>query len=422
MKAFIKTYGCQMNKYTSSVYEEELSHLGYEMTDNEAFADIIILNTCSVRKHAEDRVFGKLSSLSFLKRENPNLKIGVVGCMAKRLSDKLFKMFPYIDFVIGPNDIGKIKDAILKGRCCETLSETIDFPMPNQKGIKAYVPISFGCSNYCSYCIVPYTWGALKNRKMDEILKECESLLKNGVIEITLLGQDITSYRDNSIGLAKILEEVARLGIPRVRFLTSHPKGIDDEIIDTVANNKNLCPAFHIPLQSGSNKILKAMNRGYTIEYYIELIEKIRKNISHSSITTDIIVGFPGEEEADYKGTEDALKTIAFDSAFLFKYSKREGTSAAKLKETLSEEEKIERLKNLIKISHEASYNKNKALVGKRFNVLVEEKNPRDKKSLIARTETDKIVVFEGDDALLGNIVPVVIKDASTYTLKGERV
>lgn len=419
MKAFIKTYGCQMNKYTSSVYEAELQRLGYKMTNNENEADIIILNTCSVRKHAEDRVFGKLSSLLFLKRNNKNLKIGIVGCMAERLSNKLFEMFPLLSFVIGPNDIGRLKDAILKEKACEISESFPDFSPPCQSGIKAYVPISFGCSNYCSYCIVPYTWGALKNRKMDEILQECEPLLKNGVSEITLLGQDITSYKDNSIGLADILDAVAKMGFPRIKFLTSHPLRMDDKIITTIANNKNLCPSFHIPLQSGSDKILKAMNRGYSFEYYFGLVKKIREKIPSSSITTDIIVGFPEETEEDYKKTESALKTIEFDSAFLFKYSPREGTSASFLKDTLKEEEKIERLNNLIKIANEISYKKNKELIGKTLNVLVYERNPRDEKSLLGRTETDKIVVFDGQDSLLGKIIPVIIEDTSTYTLKG---
>lgn len=422
MKAFIKTYGCQMNKYTSSVYEAELQGIGYEMTNNENEADIIILNTCSVRKHAEDRVFGKLSSLLFLKRNNKNLKIGIVGCMAKRLSNKLFEMFPSLSFVIGPNDVGKIKEAILKEKSCSVSEDFPNFSPPCQRETKAYLPISFGCSNYCSYCIVPYTWGGLKNRKRDEILQECESLLKNGVSEITLLGQDITSYKDNSIGLADILDAVAKMGFPRIRFLTSHPLRMDDRIIATIANNKNISPSFHIPLQSGSDKILKAMNRGYSFEYYQRLVEKIREKIPLSSITTDIIVGFPGETEEDYKKTQDALKTIEFDSAFLFKYSPREGTEAAKLKEALSEDEKIERLQNLIKIANEISCKKNKESIGKTFNVLVSEINPRDEKSLIGRTETDKVVVFEGENSLLGKVVPVIIKDVSTYTLKGEIV
>ncbi|MEW6006854.1 MAG: tRNA (N6-isopentenyl adenosine(37)-C2)-methylthiotransferase MiaB [bacterium] len=416
MKAFIKTYGCQMNKYTSLVYSKELSQLGYEMTENEERADVILLNTCSVRKHAEDRACGRLNALLSLKRKNPNLKIGIVGCMAERLGNRLFERFPQLDFIISPNDIGKIKK-VIEGKPCEAQEN-----FPCQKGIKAFVPVSFGCSNYCSYCVVPYTTGCLKSRKRDEIIRECEFLLKNGTKEITLLGQDITSYgRDlNNGNLADILSSVSSLGVLRIRFITSHPKGMNDEIIGVIASNKNICPHLHIPLQSGSNRILSLMNRGYTIEYYIELVEKIRQSLAEPSITTDIIVGFPGETKEDYKKTEKALEFIKFDAGFLFKYSPREGTTAYKLKEELSEEEKIERLNHLIKMQNEISYKKNKCLIGKEYNVLVEGKNLKDKKSLLGRTDTDKMVVFNGEHSLIGKIIKVKIEDASTYTLKGK--
>ncbi|MEW6102655.1 MAG: tRNA (N6-isopentenyl adenosine(37)-C2)-methylthiotransferase MiaB [bacterium] len=419
MKAFIKTYGCQMNKYTSLVYREELSQLGYEMTENENEADVILLNTCSVRKHAEDRALGRLNSLLSLKRKNPALKIGIVGCMAERLGNKLFEISPHLDFIISPNNIGMIKEAI-RGKSYKALSDEPSFPC--QKGIKAFVPVSFGCSNYCSYCVVPYTTGCLKSRKKDEVIRECEFLLKNGIKEITLLGQDITSYgRDlNDGNLASILTSVSKMGILRIRFITSHPLGMNEEMIGAIANNKNICPSIHIPLQSGSNRILSLMNRGYEIEYYITLVEKIRKSLEEPSITTDIIVGFPTESKDDFSKTQEALKAIEFDSAFLFKYSPREGTGAYKLKEDLSEKEKIERLNHLIKIQNEISFKKNKCLIGKEYNVLVEGKNLKDKKFLIGRTDTDKMVVFKGEPSLIGKIIRVKIEDASTYTLKGE--
>jgi len=416
-KVYIKTYGCQMNKYTSAVLSEELEKIGYETTEDENGADIIIFNTCSVRSHAENRVIGRLNTLLPLKKGKPDLKIGIVGCMAQRLGERLFKLLPHLDFIIGPNDIGRVKEAILKRKACEISSAYPSFSLPSQRGIKAYVPISFGCSNYCSYCIVPYTWGGLKNRKSSEIMKECEELLKNGIVEITLLGQDITSYRDGEMGLADILKDTSKMGIPRIRFLTSHPLRMNDKIIDVIASYKNICPNFHLPLQSGSDRILSLMNRGYTLEYYLSLIEKIRGKIPKASITTDIIVGFPGETKEEFEKTEWALKTIEFDAAFLFKYSPREGTSAYKLREDLSENEKIERLAYLIKIQNEISYKKNKALIGKTFNVLVEGKNQRDKSSLLGRTETDKIVILKGGDSLIGKIIPVVIEKASTYTL-----
>ncbi len=414
-----------MNKYTSSIVESKLEKLGYIKTNDEKEADLIIVNTCSVRSHAENRALGRLKTLSGLKKRNPELMIGIIGCMAKRLGDELFSIVPSLDFVIGPNDIGNIDEIIKKAkeeRQIEISSTCLRYEPPIQSEISSYIPVSFGCSNFCSYCVVPFLWGRLRSRKKDDIIKEVGMLLENGVVEITLLGQDITSYGkdlNDGVFLSDILESCARLGVGRIRFITSHPKGMDDKIIQVVSENKNICPHFHLPLQSGSNRILSLMRRDYTIEYYYELVEKIRKKVPESSITTDLIIGFPTETKEEFEETLKAMEEIMFDAAFLFKYSQREGTSASYIKEELKEQDKIERLNEAISLANKVSRMRNEMLVGKTLDILVEGKNPKDNSSLFGKTATDKTVIFKGEEELAGKIVPVFIEGFSTYTLKG---
>jgi tRNA-2-methylthio-N6-dimethylallyladenosine synthase len=410
-RVYIRTYGCQMNKYTSNVAEELLSKLGYITTGQEEEADLILVNTCSVRASAEERAIGRIKTLAGLKRQNPELKIGVMGCMAARLGNSLFELIPKVDFALGPNEIERLPALIEKG--CSP-SHTIS------SGLKAYVAISTGCDNFCSYCIVPFVRGNLVSRPTESILAEIKHLAESGTKEIALLGQDVTSFRFDGTGFPELLSDVADIsGIKRIRFLTSHPKGVDGSLIDIVAKNPKICPHFHLPIQSGSDKVLKDMNRGYTSDYYFGLIDRIQERIPDVAITTDIIVGFPTEEKEDFEATLSAIERVRPDTAFCFAYSARPGTQAERLPE-IGKKEKSERLKILIDLIKKISGEKNKELIGTRQDVLIEGKNPKDGKSLIGRTGQDKVCIFEGEDGLIGKTVSVQIIDSSAHTLKGK--
>ena len=426
MKCYLVTYGCQMNKYTSRKAEDMLNKLGYTITRKEEEADLILINTCSVRASAEERALGRIRTLAGLKRQKPNLKIGVMGCMAARLRNSLFELIPRVDFALGPNEIERLPTLIEKrGTPQHTISS----------GLKAYVAISTGCDNFCSYCIVPFVRGNLVVRKLEDILAEIKHLSEKGTKEITLLGQDVTSFRLNGTGFPLLLSDVADIsGIERIRFLTSHPRGVDDRLIDVVAENPKVCPHFHLPLQSGSDRVLSDMNRGYTLADYFRLTDKIRKRIPEVSITTDIIVGFPTEKKEDFEATLKAIERVRPDTSFCFAYSGRPGTPAEKLAE-IDQKEKHERLKEMIDLTKRISGGKNKELIGTRQDVLIEGKNPKDPnkesriadcesriedpKGLMGRTITNKVCIFEGEDSLIGKSVSVCITDSSAYTLKG---
>ncbi|MBU1600024.1 tRNA (N6-isopentenyl adenosine(37)-C2)-methylthiotransferase MiaB, partial [bacterium] len=391
MKCYLVTYGCQMNKYTSRKAEDMLNKLGYTITRKEEEADLILINTCSVRASAEERALGRIRTLAGLKRQKPNLKIGVMGCMAARLRNSLFELIPRVDFALGPNEIERLPTLIEKrGTPQHTISS----------GLKAYVAISTGCDNFCSYCIVPFVRGNLVVRKLEDILAEIKHLSEKGTKEITLLGQDVTSFRLNGTGFPKLLSDVADIsGIERIRFLTSHPRGVDDRLIDVVAENPKVCPHFHLPLQSGSDRVLSDMNRGYTLADYFRLTDKIRKRIPEVSITTDIIVGFPTEKKEDFEATLKAIERVRPDTSFCFAYSGRPGTPAEKLAE-IDQKEKHERLKEMIDLTKRISGGKNKELIGTRQDVLIEGKNPKDpnKESRIADCESR----IEDPKALIG--------------------
>ncbi|MDI6752550.1 MAG: tRNA (N6-isopentenyl adenosine(37)-C2)-methylthiotransferase MiaB [bacterium] len=410
MKYYLVTFGCQMNKYTSGKVESLLNKLGYTITTQEKEADLILVNTCSVRDSAEERAIGRIRTLAGLKRQNPNLKIGVIGCMAVRLRNSLFELIPRIDFSLGPNETENLPALIEKG----------SDPLPAIfSGLKEFVAISTGCDNFCSYCIVPFVRGNLVVRQKEAILSEIKELAESGTKEITLLGQDVTSFRLNGTGFPELLSDVARIsGIERIRFLTSHPKGVDDQLIDVVAENPKLCPHFHLPLQSGSDRVLRDMNRGYTFDYYFGLINKIRKAIPSSAITTDIIVGFPKEARSDFEATLKAIEMVRPDSSFCFAYSARPGTPAERLPE-IDQKEKSERLKRMIELTKKIAGEKNSLLIDTRQDVLIEAKNPKDPKALMGRTITNKVCLFEGGEGLIGKTVPVHITSSSAYTLKG---
>lgn len=433
-KLFIETYGCQMNVADSEVVNAIMQGDGYTLTDDIQKADAIFVNTCSIRDNAEQRVFGRLSYFQSLKKKNRNVLIGVIGCMAERLQDELVKKYG-VDFVAGPDaylDLPNLVGAAEKGEkavnvelsTTETYKDII--PARIGKSISGFVSIMRGCNNFCSYCIVPYTRGRERSRDVTSILNEVRDLQMRGYKEVTLLGQNVNSYSFEQDGVVidfpKLLEKVA-VAVPdmRVRFTTSHPKDMSDRTLETIAKYDNLCKFVHLPVQSGSNAILKAMNRKYTREWYLERIAAIRCILPEAGISTDVFCGFHGETEDDHQQTLSLMREVGFDSAFMFKYSERPGTYAAKhLPDNISEEEKVRRLNEIINLQIELSHASNKKDIGKTFEVLVEGFSKRSRTDFCGRTSQNKMVVFPKSGKKIGDFVRVKITDVTPATLLGE--
>ena len=433
-KLFIETYGCQMNVADSEVVNAIMQGEGYTLTDDIQKADAIFVNTCSIRDNAEQRVFGRLSYFQSLKKKNRNVLIGVIGCMAERLQDELVKNYG-VDFVAGPDaylDLPNLVGAAEKGEkvvnvelsTTETYKDII--PARIGKSISGFVSIMRGCNNFCSYCIVPYTRGRERSRDVTSILNEVRDLQMRGYKEVTLLGQNVNSYSFEQDGVVidfpKLLEKVA-VAVPdmRVRFTTSHPKDMSDRTLETIAKYDNLCKFVHLPVQSGSNAILKAMNRKYTREWYLERIAAIRRILPEAGISTDVFCGFHCETEDDHQQTLSLMREVGFDSAFMFKYSERPGTYAAKhLPDNISEEEKVRRLNEIINLQIELSHASNKKDIGKTFEVLVEGFSKRSRTDFCGRTSQNKMVVFPKSGKKIGDFVRVRITDVTPATLLGE--
>ena len=433
-KLFIETYGCQMNVADSEVVNAIMQGEGYTLTDDIQKADAIFVNTCSIRDNAEQRVFGRLSYFQSLKKKNRNVLIGVIGCMAERLQDELVKNYG-VDFVARPDaylDLPNLVGAAEKGEkvvnvelsTTETYKDII--PARIGKSISGFVSIMRGCNNFCSYCIVPYTRGRERSRDVTSILNEVRDLQMRGYKEVTLLGQNVNSYSFEQDGVVidfpKLLEKVA-VAVPdmRVRFTTSHPKDMSDRTLETIAKYDNLCKFVHLPVQSGSNAILKAMNRKYTREWYLERIAAIRRILPEAGISTDVFCGFHGETEDDHQQTLSLMREVGFDSAFMFKYSERPGTYAAKhLPDNISEEEKVRRLNEIINLQIELSHASNKKDIGKTFEVLVEGFSKRSRTDFCGRTSQNKMVVFPKSGKKIGDFVRVRITDVTPATLLGE--
>lgn len=437
MKYHIITYGCQMNTHDSEIISGVLEKHSYRETNNLNDADLIILNTCCVRENAERKVYGRIGNLKYYKRKNPNLVIAVTGCMVqlshvtKYISEKL----PYVDLLFGIRNIEKLPQYIEDARdATSTLikvnQEAHDLgenlPVKREDNIKAWVTITYGCNNFCSYCIVPYVRGREESRKPHEIIEEVKQLARKEYSEMILLGQNVNSYGkdlDDNITFPKLLRKINKIdGIKRIRFLTSHPKDLSDELIFAMRDCEKVCEHIHLPVQSGSNRILEKMNRKYTREHYIKLIEKLRYHIPSIAITTDIIVGFPGETEQDFQDTLDLVKTIEFDSAFTFIYSKRKGTPAAKMEDQVDDIIKKERLNKLMKLQDSISAKKNYMLKGKTLEVLVEGRSKNNPERLSGRTRTIKLVNFKGTEDLIGKLVNVRIVVPHTWSMIGELV
>lgn len=436
-KYFIKTYGCQMNEHDSEVIAGILEDIGYKKADEMYDADMIIFNTCLVRENAELKVYGKLGELKALKKENEDLLIGICGCMMQRenIRNIIKKKYRFVDLIFGTHNIHQLPELIANHRknsqliesVWEDSKEIIEETNAHRKyDFKAFVNIMYGCNNFCSYCIVPYTRGREKSREPENIVNEIEKLANNGYKEITLLGQNVNSYGktlDNKITFADLLRKINEIkGIERIRFMTSHPKDLSDDLIYAMRDCNKICEHLHLPFQAGSNKVLKAMNRKYTKEKYLNVIEKVKSEIPNIAITTDIIVGFPGETEEDFNETLDIVEKVKFDNAFTFLYSVREGTPAANMKNQIPDKIKHNRFNKLQDILYPISYNKNKLYKDKIVEVLVEEISKNNKAILSGRTSTNKLVHFEGDNSLIGKFVNVKITNPKTWTLEGEIV
>lgn len=423
----ISTYGCQMNLADSSTLVSLMINRGYRRVDREKDADLIILNTCSVREKAEQRVMGRLGELHQFKRVNPHLKLAVVGCMAQRLGDDLRKQVPHVDYVLGTDRLFDLPEVIAgaggkKPIMTDLGHENIDAISPvKETAYSGFVTISRGCDNYCTYCIVPYVRGQERAHSTEFIIDSVRKMTLEGVVEVTLLGQNVNSYRCGDVDFPQLLSEVVRqTEIPRLRFMTSHPKDFSAGLVDVMAEHSRIMPHIHLPLQSGSNRILEMMGRAYAVEHYLEIIQYIRRKLAYVSLTTDLIVGFPGETEEEFEATLDVVRKVAFDSAFMFRYSVRPGTTAAEYDDDVPENEKIRRLNKLIRLQQEISREVNQREVGQVRLSVVEGVSRRDDGLLRARTEGNKTVLFKGVDILAGSIVPVRITEADSFTLHGQ--
>ena len=431
-KIFIETYGCQMNFGDSEIVVSIMQEEGYFYTEKMEEADIILINTCSVRDNAEQRIWGRLNEMRRLRRKKPTLLVGVIGCMAERLKEQLLESVKGVDIVAGPDtyrDLPKLcREAEGGGKGINTLlstEETYADIAPvrlDKNGVSGFISIMRGCNNFCSYCVVPYTRGRERSRSHETIVNEARTLFENGYREVTLLGQNVNSYADGEVNFPKLLAKVADISpLLRVRFATSHPKDLSDELISTMASYKNICKAIHLPAQSGSNAQLEKMNRKCTREWYLERMTAIRKAMPECAITTDLISGFCGETLEDHEATLSLMREVGYASAFMFKYSVRPDTfSARHYADDVSEEEKTRRLTEVIALQNELSLENNRKDIGKTFEVLIEGTSKRSDKQLCGRTSQNKMVVFDRVDGLqAGDYVDVKITDCSSATLFG---
>lgn len=439
-KLFIETYGCQMNVADSEVVASVMKMAGYDVTDDIESCDAVFLNTCSIRDNAEQKIFSRLSQLAAIrKKRGKRFIVGIIGCMAERMKETLINEHG-VDIVAGPDsylDLPSLTAAAENGEKAInidlSLTETYRDVIPARIGankIGGFISIMRGCNNFCSYCIVPYTRGRERSREPGSILNELHDLRAKGFKEVTLLGQNVNSYRYVSPHDGKVVDFATLLGMVadaapemRVRFTTSHPKDMSDEIIAMIASRKNICNHIHLPVQSGSNSVLKAMNRKYTREWYLDRIAAIRRMIPDCGISTDMFTGFHGETEEDFEMTLSLMREVVFDSAFMFKYSERPGTFASKfLPDDVAEEVKIERLNRMIALENELSLESNRRDVGKTFEILVEGYSKRSRSDMYGRTQQNKVVVFPANGEKPGDFITVRVNSVSSATLLGERV
>jgi tRNA-2-methylthio-N6-dimethylallyladenosine synthase len=422
-QAYILTFGCQMNEYDSELLESILSADGYLITPEPNQANLIVVNTCSVRQKAEDRALARITEITALKKLNRSLKIVVAGCMAKRAGQSIIDQIPGVDYVVGPDHVPEIAEIVgqkLAQRIfiSDTPESDLKSSTPKTNGPAAFLAISRGCENYCSYCIVPFVRGAFRSRPAKSIIKQIAALTESGIKDITLLGQNVNSYQDGDIDFAALLNAIAPIGPPRLRFLTSHPKDLSDKLIECMAEIPAICHSLHLPLQAGSDKILKAMNRGYTFGHYLSIVEKLRRAIPDITLTTDLIVGFPGETDADFEQTLAAVKAIEYDAAFMFRYSVRPGTAAADIADDIPEPSKIERLNQLISIQQKITELRNTRWVGKRLEILIDGYSRRQ--PVIPKGKTRggiSVLIGNRPDLQIGDMITATVMSARAKTL-----
>ncbi len=433
---FIKTYGCQMNEHDSENIKALLEELGFSQIDCMEEADLILLNTCAIRENAHNKVFGFLGRIKNIKEKRPHVIAGISGCMAQEevVVNEILKKYNYIDLVFGTHNIHRLPQllsAVLnkKESQIEVFSKEGDIlenmPFKRDSKYKAWVNIMYGCDKFCTYCIVPYTRGRQRSRKKEDILEEVNSLKKQGYKEVTLLGQNVNAYGkdlEEKYRMEDLLLDVSKTGIERIRFVTSHPWDFTDKMIEVISTCENIMPYIHLPLQSGSNTILKLMGRRYTKEEYLTLFHKLKEKIPNVSITTDIIVGFPNETEEDFLETLQVVEECKYDSAFTFIFSPRVGTPAAKMEDTISKEVKEERLQRLNERINYYSKCANESYKGKIVKVLIEGVSEKDEGKVMGYTETMKLVNVKADKMTIGNIIDVKITDVKTWSMDGEAV
>ncbi|KGR76221.1 tRNA (N6-isopentenyl adenosine(37)-C2)-methylthiotransferase MiaB [Ureibacillus manganicus] len=436
-KFFIRTYGCQMNEHDSEVMAGIFMELGYEPTDNIEETDVVLLNTCAIRENAENKVFGELGYLLKYKRKNPELLIGVCGCMSQEESvvNKILTQYQHVDMVFGTHNIHRLPNILKEAYMSKEMVVDVwskegdvleNLPKQRNGSIKAWVNIMYGCDKFCTYCIVPYTRGKERSRRPDEIIQEVRELAAHGYQEIMLLGQNVNAYgkdfTDIDYRLGDLMDELRKIDIPRIRFTTSHPRDFDNHLIEVLAKGGNLVEHIHLPVQSGSNDVLKIMARKYTREHFLDLVRKIKEAMPNVALTTDIIVGYPNETEEQFQETIDLYREVGFEMAFTYIYSPREGTPAAKMVDNVPLEVKKERLQRLNAVVEEFSAAALKNYDGQEVEVLVEGTSKKRDDMLAGYTRRNKLVNFAGPKELIGHIVKVKITDAKSYSLRGDFV
>ena len=432
---YIETWGCQMNEEDSEKLSGMLKRLGYSKTEIKEEASIILFNTCCVRENAENKVYGNLGRLKKLKEKNPELVIGICGCMMQQegMADNILKRFPYVNIIFGthnsykfPEYLNKVKtEGVQVKEIMDKETKIIEgIPVDRESSIKAFVTIMYGCDNFCTYCVVPYVRGRERSRTPEDIINEIKDLVSKGYKEITLLGQNVNSYGKGLEGdmnfskLLKIVNEVE--GLERIRFMSSHPKDLTEEVIMTIKECNKVCEQIHLPVQSGSNELLKVMNRHYDIERYIELANLIRREIPECSISTDFIIGFPGETEENFQDTVKLVEEVGFDSAFTFIYSRRNNTPADKMENQIPDDVKHDRFNRLLEVLNKNVISGNKYYEGKTVEVLVEDQSKSDESRLVGRTRNGRLVNLAGNKELIGKLVNVKINRAQPFSLIGE--
>ncbi|MCU0415338.1 MAG: tRNA (N6-isopentenyl adenosine(37)-C2)-methylthiotransferase MiaB [Ignavibacteriaceae bacterium] len=433
-KVYIETYGCQMNLADTEIVLGILQNNGYSVTNNSDAADVILVNTCSIRENAEQRIYGRLGNFKAIKDQKPDLIVGVLGCMAERLRSDLVDRKKIVDVVVGPDEYRRLPELIDvafngdKGIGVKlSKTETYDDIIPHREdGLQAWISVMRGCDKFCTFCVVPFTRGRERSRSMDSVIEEVKQLAARGFKEVTLLGQNVNSYNDEdsaSAGdFADLLAACAQVDSSvRIRFTTSHPQDLSDKLLYTISEHSNICNYIHLPVQSGSNRILELMNRTYTIEHYLQLVEKARKIIPGVSFSTDIISGFPTETFEDHIMTLDVMRAVRYDGAFMFKYSPREGTKAFRMEDDVSEETKTKRLQEIINLQQQISFELNQELIGKEEVVLIEGFSKKSDKFLSGRTDTNKVVIVPVDNKIKpGDYIKVKIHRATSATLFGD--